>query len=107
MVFCIIGDLGFCYDQNALWNRHVGGNLRILLLNNGGGEILATLPGLYQSPAANDYIAAAHDTSAQGICTQNDIGYIKATNLEEMQLAIVRLLTAETQRPLLAEIRFT
>lgn len=107
MVFCIIGDLSFFYDQNALWNRHVGGNLRILLLNNGGGEIFATLPGLSQSPAAKDYIAAAHDTSAQGICTQNDIGYIKATNLEEMQLAIVRLLTAETQRPLLAEIRFT
>ena len=35
--FLIIGDLAFFYDINSLANRHVGNNLRILLINNGCG----------------------------------------------------------------------
>lgn len=35
--FGVIGDLAFFYDLNALGNRHVGKNLRIMLVNNGRG----------------------------------------------------------------------
>lgn len=101
---CIIGDLSFFYDQNALWNRNIGGSLRILLLNNGGGSIFKQLPGLDSSNAANDFIGAAHKTSAQGICTQNDIGYLSAKNMEEMQIGVVTLLTIDTNRPVLLEV---
>lgn len=104
MVFCVIGDLSFFYDQNALWNANMKGNLRIMLLNNSGGAIFGTLNGLADSPVANSYIAAHHNTEAQGICTQNDIGYLKATNVSEMRIGIVRLMTAETNRPLLLEV---
>lgn len=104
MVFCVIGDLSFFYDQNALWNKCLGGNLRILLLNNGGGSIFRSLPGLNDSPVAESFVAACHATTAQGICTQNDIGYLKASNMIDMQLGIVRLLTAETKRPMLLEV---
>lgn len=34
---CALGDLAFFYDMNALGNRHVGPNLRVLLVNNGEG----------------------------------------------------------------------
>lgn len=37
--FCILGDLAFFYDMNALGNRHLGRNIRILLINNGNGVI--------------------------------------------------------------------
>lgn len=37
LYFCVIGDLAFFYDVNVLGNRHVGNNLRILLINNGTG----------------------------------------------------------------------
>lgn len=30
--FCILGDLAFFYDMNVLGNRHVGKNIRILLV---------------------------------------------------------------------------
>ena len=103
-VFCIIGDLSFFYDQNALWNTNLKGNLRILLLNNSEGGIFRQLKGLSDSPAAHNYIAAAHTSNAQGICTQNDIGYIKATNTAEMQMGIVALLTREASRPMLLEV---
>lgn len=103
-VFCVIGDLSFFYDQNALWNKCLRGNLRILLLNNGGGSIFRTLPGLSESPVAEPMVAAQHATTAQGICTQNDIGYLKASTMLDMQLGVVRLLTAETTRPMLLEV---
>ncbi|WP_303236440.1 thiamine pyrophosphate-binding protein [Phocaeicola coprophilus] len=37
LYFCVIGDLAFFYDMNSLGNRHIGKNLRILLINNGCG----------------------------------------------------------------------
>lgn len=104
MVVCVIGDLSFFYDQNALWNSQLRGNLRIILLNNHGGGIFSTLPGLEASAAAHDMVAATHNADARGICTQNDIGYLKANNIDEMQLGIVTLLTQQTDRPMLLEV---
>ncbi|MDO3693635.1 thiamine pyrophosphate-binding protein [Wenyingzhuangia sp. chi5] len=37
LYFSVIGDLAFFYDMNVLGNRHVGNNLRILMINNGVG----------------------------------------------------------------------
>lgn len=104
MVVCVIGDLSFFYDQNALWNSQLRGNLRIILLNNHGGGIFSTLPGLEASAAAHDMVSATHNADARGICTQNDIGYLKANNIDEMQLGIVTLLTQQTDRPMLLEV---
>lgn len=103
-VFCVLGDLSFFYDQNALWNSNLDGNLRIIVLNNGGGGIFQTLQGLENSDARDNMVAACHNTSAQGICTQCDIGYLKAHNMKEMQEGIVLLLTEETTRPMLLEV---
>ncbi len=42
--FGVFGDLSFFYDLNAIGSRHIGKNLRILVINNGeGGEFL--VPG--------------------------------------------------------------
>ena len=40
MHFLMVGDMAFFYDLNALGNRHIGNNVRILLVNNGmAGEM--------------------------------------------------------------------
>ena len=104
MTVCVIGDLSFFYDQNALWNSNLRGNLRIILLNNRGGGIFRQLSGLGDSPAADDLVMASHENTAQGICTQNDIGYLSAKNMDEMQIGVVTLLTRESERPMLLEV---
>ena len=103
-VYCVIGDLSFFYDQNALWNQNLRGNFRILLLNNGRGGIFNMLPGLEQSPARDKFVAAEHHTSAEGICQQNNVMYLKATNMDEMQSGIDTLLNMESDRPVLLEV---
>ncbi|WP_051192547.1 thiamine pyrophosphate-binding protein [Butyrivibrio sp. VCB2001] len=42
LFFMVIGDLSFFYDMNSLGNRHIGNNLRILLINNGQGAEFRT-----------------------------------------------------------------
>ena len=37
LCFAVVGDLAFFYDLNVLGNRHVGKNVRIMLINNGRG----------------------------------------------------------------------
>jgi 2-succinyl-5-enolpyruvyl-6-hydroxy-3-cyclohexene-1-carboxylate synthase len=37
LCFAVVGDLAFFYDFNVLGNRHVGKNVRIMLINNGRG----------------------------------------------------------------------
>lgn len=103
-VFCVIGDLSFFYDQNALWNQNLRGNFRILLLNNGKGGIFNMLKGLEQSPARDKFVAAEHHTSAEGICLQNNVKYLKAMNMAEMQQGIDALLNIESDRPVLLEV---
>lgn len=59
--FGIFGDLTFFYDMNVLGNRHIGNNVRILLINNGGGAIFNLYYNYATSVIKNnidDYIAA-------------------------------------------------
>lgn len=42
LYFGVFGDLCFFYDMNALGNRHIGNNVRIMLVNNGLGEEFKT-----------------------------------------------------------------
>lgn len=103
-VYCVIGDLSFFYDQNALWNQNLRNNFRILLLNNGRGGIFNMLPGLEQSPARDQIVAAEHHTSAEGICRENDVVYLRADGPHDLRQAIDTLLYIESDRPVLLEV---
>ena len=105
-VICVIGDLSFFYDQNALWNQNLRGNLRILLLNNGGGDIFSKFEGLKMSAARERLVMAKHQTTAEGICAQNHIEYLSADNQPTLEGGITWLLT-DSDRPKLLEVRFS
>lgn len=104
MVFCVIGDLSFFYDQNALWNQNIKGNLRILLLNNNSGGIFKNLKGLSDSPICETMVSASHRTSAHGICDENNIGYLCARNEKELQENMCKFLNTGSNRPILFEV---
>lgn len=105
IVFCLIGDLSFFYDQNALWNTELRGNLRILLLNDGGGSIFNKFTPLHQSPAMPRLIAGSHNASARGICEENSLHYLLACNEQELRLAMMQFMTQKFERPVVFEIK--
>jgi len=57
----VFGDLAFFYDLNVLGNRHVGNNVRILLVNNGMGAEFRNYkhPCYPYGPDAEKFMAAA------------------------------------------------
>lgn len=103
-IFCVIGDLSFFYDENALWQQQLSGNLRILLLNNNEGAIFRNLKGLEASPARDTMIAASHNLSAEGICQQFSITYKKVTDDTELQNGIKWLRSVQSERPVVLEV---
>lgn len=57
----VVGDLAFFYDMNVLGNRHIGNNIRLLVVNNGNGtEFKNFMHPAYQfGEKADNYISAA------------------------------------------------
>lgn len=103
--FCVIGDLSFFYDCNALWNTTLSDNLRILLLNNSHGGIFDILPGLSQSPAFSPFVDGNHSASTEGICNAYHVTYRQVRDIESLESGIEWLFTAHSQRPLLLEVK--
>ncbi|WP_277069781.1 2-succinyl-5-enolpyruvyl-6-hydroxy-3-cyclohexene-1-carboxylic-acid synthase [Prevotella corporis] len=102
-IYCVIGDLSFFYDQNALWNRNLDSNLGILLLNNGGGGLFHQLAGLEESPHRDSMIGASHETTAEGICEENDIVYFAAHDESELETGLKAFFDSE-EGPVLLEV---
>jgi 2-succinyl-5-enolpyruvyl-6-hydroxy-3-cyclohexene-1-carboxylate synthase len=102
--FLLIGDLAFFYDMNGLWNRQLSKHLRILLNNNGGGEIFYALPGLNQSEALDTYIAASHRTQARAWAEATGFTYLSATNKDELANAMPAFTSREGDKPILLEV---
>ena len=89
--FGIFGDLAFFYDLNSLGNRHIGNNLRILLINNGKGQEFRNCihPAYKLGEKADSYIAAAgHFGNKSNYLVRHfseDLGfeYLSASSKEE------------------------
>lgn len=109
----VFGDLAFFYDMNVVGNRHVGNNVRILLINNGKGNEFRNYqhPCYFLGEEAEDYVAGArHYGNKSEVLVKHyaeDIGYeyMTANSKESFLSAIDRFLTPEiTDRPMLFEV---
>ena len=121
--FGIFGDLAFFYDMNVLGNRHLGSNIRILLVNNNvGAEFkMSTHMGSQFGEHTDDYIAAGrhninhfantvrrgrpeYDASpAQAWAESLGLRYLSAANKDEFNAVYEDFLSRECDRPILFE----
>lgn len=112
--FGVLGDLTFFYDMNSLGNRHVGKNLRILLINNGRGTEfrLHMHPGqkLMGESADNFVAAAGHfgDKSPELVksyASALGFEYLSASGKEDFTSVVERFLTPEVlDKPMVFEV---
>jgi 2-succinyl-5-enolpyruvyl-6-hydroxy-3-cyclohexene-1-carboxylate synthase len=112
LYFGIIGDLAFFYDMNVLGNRHVGKNLRILLINNGKGSEFRLFhhEAAQHGNNADEFIAAAgHFGNKSKSLVKHyaqDLGfeYLFAETKEEFEQVYKRFLYPKiTDKPMLFE----
>ena len=111
LYYLIIGDLAFFYDLNALGNRYIGKNLRILLVNNGCGAEF----NLYSNRASqfgehtNDYIAAGGHNGRQSRDLvrhfAQDLGflYLSASDKNEFMAQMNSFISIEADRSIIFE----
>lgn len=109
----VMGDLSFFYDMNALGNRHIGNNVRILMINNGRGQEFRNYinPGYAWGNAADEYAAAARHFGNKSKSLMRhmaeDLGYeyMSASTKEEVLRVADRFLTKEkTDKPMFFEV---
>ncbi len=99
----ITGDLGFFYDSNALMNQNLTPNLKIIVINNGGGDIFRFIPGPDTSVLRERFFAARHSRKAEMLAKAFDIVYFKSEN-ESSLLSVLPAFYAESRRPALLEV---
>ena len=102
-VLLITGDLSFFYDSNALWNKNIPANFRIIVLNNQGGGIFRILPGNKNSENFDTYFETVHDLKAKPICELYGLDYSKASSETEISEALEHFFE-DSGRPKLLEI---
>lgn len=110
--FSIVGDLAFFYDLNSIGNRHLSGNVRILLINNGGGVEFkyAGNPGAQFEGTTGEYITGAchygskSPTFVKNMAQELGFRYLSARNKEEFQHHVRDFVTnSPTEKPMLFE----
>lgn len=113
LCFAVIGDLAFFYDINVLGNRHVGNNIRILLVNNGKGTEfrLYNHQDAYFGKAADEYVAAAGHFGNQSPKLVKDFAinlgyeYLTASSKEEFEATYERFITPKIlDKPIIFEV---
>jgi 2-succinyl-5-enolpyruvyl-6-hydroxy-3-cyclohexene-1-carboxylate synthase len=94
-VIAILGDMGFFYDRNGLWRTSIPSNLKILILNNGGGNIFRIIPGSGQMPELEDYFELTQPFRAEWAAKEADLPYFAVKNEEDLKSAIPAWLNHE------------
>lgn len=105
LITFITGDISFFYDSNALWNKHLKENLKIILINNSGGGIFKIIPGPSTTNTIDDYFTTKQDLQAEKICQTFGVNYLKASSLEEISSQMETFYSIpENGKPMLLEV---
>jgi 2-succinyl-5-enolpyruvyl-6-hydroxy-3-cyclohexene-1-carboxylate synthase len=91
----ITGDISFFYDSNAFWNAHVPKNLKIILINNGGGNIFKVISGYNNTEQIERHFVTHQTAKVQKICEAFGIGYLSAHQKNELHTGFQALFASE------------
>ncbi len=98
LCFLLVGDLSFFYDMNSIWNKTLNNNIRILMVNNNGTDLLRG--------HRLKYITSIHNTSAKGWVESVGFEYICAHNKEEFDEKLKYFLSREPQKAVFFEVLY-
>lgn len=112
LYFLVTGDLAFFYDINALGSRHIGPNIRIILVNNGKGVEFTQYNhrAAFLGKGAEPFVAASgHFGNKSPNLVKNyseNLGfdYISASNKAEFNEVYKKLLVKKSDVPIMFEI---
>ena len=74
-VIALVGDISFFYDRNGLWSQPIPPNLKIAVLNNGGGNIFRIIPGSGKVAELEDLFELNQTLHAKRTAEDAEMGY--------------------------------
>jgi 2-succinyl-5-enolpyruvyl-6-hydroxy-3-cyclohexene-1-carboxylate synthase len=80
----VTGDLSFFYDSNAWWSKYLPSNLRIVLVNNGGGDIFNIIPGPKSTNQWKKIFVAEQELDAKAVAATYDMEYFLAASQSDL-----------------------
>lgn len=100
----ITGDIGFFYDNNALWNNYIPKNFKIILINNQGGGIFRILPGHQDTETFNTFFETQHQLTAEHLAAMHGFDYYATENLNDLETLFPKFIEQD-QIPAIFEIK--
>lgn len=91
----ISGDLGFLYDSNGLWNKHLPHHLKVIVINNGGGGIFRFIEGPAKTGFLEPFFEARHRQSAEYIAKAFGVTYFSASDATSLDAILPLFFEAE------------
>lgn len=91
----VTGDTAFIYDSNALWNRALPRNLKIIVINNGGGGIFRIIDGPSEIEELEPFFEADHPVSIKGLADAFGVQYFSASETKAAEEKIANFFAAE------------
>jgi 2-succinyl-5-enolpyruvyl-6-hydroxy-3-cyclohexene-1-carboxylate synthase len=84
---CLVGDVSFFYDSNALFSTKPN-SLSIYLLNNGGGNIFRMIDGPKAQPELESHFITNTGRTAKHMALEAGYTYHKIESMEDLQVAL-------------------
>jgi 2-succinyl-5-enolpyruvyl-6-hydroxy-3-cyclohexene-1-carboxylate synthase len=100
---CIVGDIAFQYDINALWNKYITPNFKLIVLNNGGGNIFRIIPGPDKLDELETYFETAQNRTAKHAAVSFGFSYFSAENMNDLAIEYKKFMD-EKDTPALLEV---
>lgn len=82
---CILGDVSFLYDSNALWNNYLSPKLRIIVINNNGGNIFRLIEGPNTVNGFEEFFETRHQFTAKHLATMYGLPYYFCAAQSELE----------------------
>ena len=102
-VILITGELSFMYDINGLWNQYIPPYTRIIVVNNGEGNIFRIIPGPSNTNAVDEFIATKHHKNVENLAKHFGFSYFKVEE-EETFLRVLDNFFKADEKPKILEI---
>ena len=106
LTICIVGDVSFLYDSNALWNNALSPHLRIIVINNGGGSIFRLIEGPGRVENFEKFFETKHNLSAEFLAQMYQIPYYFCDRTEVIDFVLEQFYRPQKgNRPAILEIK--
>ncbi|WP_077419384.1 2-succinyl-5-enolpyruvyl-6-hydroxy-3-cyclohexene-1-carboxylic-acid synthase [Chryseobacterium sp. JV274] len=99
----ITGDLSFFYDINGLWNQYIPPFVRIMIFNNGEGNIFKIIPGPGNANpnTLDEFIATKHRKNAESLAKHFGFSYVKVEDEITLDRVLENFFKPDTQPKIL------